>query len=220
MGIIADPALLRPATSAPSSTCRSGSCSPPTRRIGLGTLAGGWRIVKTMGMRITKLRPVGRLLRGDRRRDHADRHRGRRHPGHHDPHHHRLDHRRRRDPAALRRALGRGRAHRLGLGTDHPAVRADRRPDLAAPAPRMTEQRRAARPCSDGSPWPPSPLGWPLACLPTRSGSGSAAGSATSAGSRSPAPRRRARQSGARLRRRAVGHELGGSPGASSSTSA
>ncbi len=27
--------------------------------IALGTLAGGWRIVKTMGMRITKLRPVG-----------------------------------------------------------------------------------------------------------------------------------------------------------------
>jgi inorganic phosphate transporter, PiT family len=27
--------------------------------IGLGTLFGGWRIVKTMGMRITKLRPVG-----------------------------------------------------------------------------------------------------------------------------------------------------------------
>jgi len=27
--------------------------------IGLGTLSGGWRIVKTMGMRITKLRPVG-----------------------------------------------------------------------------------------------------------------------------------------------------------------
>ena len=26
--------------------------------IGLGTLAGGWRIVKTMGMRLTKLRPV------------------------------------------------------------------------------------------------------------------------------------------------------------------
>ncbi|MDE2179992.1 MAG: inorganic phosphate transporter, partial [candidate division NC10 bacterium] len=25
----------------------------------LGTLAGGWRIVKTMGMRLTKLRPVG-----------------------------------------------------------------------------------------------------------------------------------------------------------------
>ena len=27
--------------------------------MGLGTLAGGWRIVKTMGMKITKLRPVG-----------------------------------------------------------------------------------------------------------------------------------------------------------------
>src|SRR4029078_8776607 len=27
--------------------------------IALGTLFGGWRIVKTMGMRITKLRPVG-----------------------------------------------------------------------------------------------------------------------------------------------------------------
>ncbi|MDH7499477.1 MAG: inorganic phosphate transporter, partial [candidate division NC10 bacterium] len=27
--------------------------------IALGTLAGGWRIVKTMGMRITKLKPIG-----------------------------------------------------------------------------------------------------------------------------------------------------------------
>ena len=27
--------------------------------MGLGTLFGGWRIVKTMGMKITKLRPVG-----------------------------------------------------------------------------------------------------------------------------------------------------------------
>ncbi len=27
--------------------------------MGLGTFAGGWRIVKTMGMRLTKLRPVG-----------------------------------------------------------------------------------------------------------------------------------------------------------------
>jgi inorganic phosphate transporter, PiT family len=29
--------------------------------LGLGTLAGGWRIVRTMGMRLTKLRPVGRF---------------------------------------------------------------------------------------------------------------------------------------------------------------
>jgi PiT family inorganic phosphate transporter len=27
--------------------------------IGLGTTAGGWRIVKTMGMKLTKLQPVG-----------------------------------------------------------------------------------------------------------------------------------------------------------------
>ena len=27
--------------------------------MGLGTLSGGWRIVQTMGMRITKLKPVG-----------------------------------------------------------------------------------------------------------------------------------------------------------------
>jgi PiT family inorganic phosphate transporter len=27
--------------------------------LGLGTLAGGWRIIKTLGMRLTKLRPVG-----------------------------------------------------------------------------------------------------------------------------------------------------------------
>jgi len=29
--------------------------------IGLGTMFGGWRIVKTMGQRITKLKPVGGL---------------------------------------------------------------------------------------------------------------------------------------------------------------
>jgi len=27
--------------------------------MGLGTLSGGWRIVRTMGMKITKLKPVG-----------------------------------------------------------------------------------------------------------------------------------------------------------------
>src|SRR6185295_14311509 len=27
--------------------------------IGLGTMVGGWRIVETMGMRITKLQPIG-----------------------------------------------------------------------------------------------------------------------------------------------------------------
>src|SRR6185295_14462216 len=27
--------------------------------MGLGTMAGGWRIVRTMGMKVTKLRPIG-----------------------------------------------------------------------------------------------------------------------------------------------------------------
>ena len=31
--------------------------------VALGTLAGGWRIVRTMGMRLTKLRPFGGLRR-------------------------------------------------------------------------------------------------------------------------------------------------------------
>ena len=37
------------------------------RRSRLGTLAGGWRIVKTMGPKIAKLQPVGGLVRRDRR---------------------------------------------------------------------------------------------------------------------------------------------------------
>jgi PiT family inorganic phosphate transporter len=44
----------------------AGDAAPPTwvivscyLAIGLGTMFGGWRIVKTMGQRITKLKPVG-----------------------------------------------------------------------------------------------------------------------------------------------------------------
>ena len=44
----------------------AGDTSPPTwtivccyTAIALGTLFGGWRIVKTMGQKITKLKPVG-----------------------------------------------------------------------------------------------------------------------------------------------------------------
>jgi len=45
---------------------QAGESSPPTwvvvicySAIGLGTMLGGWRIVKTMGQKITKLKPVG-----------------------------------------------------------------------------------------------------------------------------------------------------------------
>ena len=57
--------------------------------IALGTLFGGWRIVKTMGMSITKLQPVGGLLRRDRGRAHAVRGDAGGHPGLDHPHHHR-----------------------------------------------------------------------------------------------------------------------------------
>ena len=71
--------------------------------IALGTMFGGWRIVKTMGTKITKLQPFGGFcaetagaitlfgatLAG--------------HPGLDDPHDHRRDHRRRRHAAASRR---------------------------------------------------------------------------------------------------------------------
>ena len=61
----------------------------------LGTLFGGWRIVKTMGQKITKLKPVGGFLRGDGRRDHAVPRHGSRHSGVDHAHDHRRDRRRR-----------------------------------------------------------------------------------------------------------------------------
>jgi len=95
--------------------------------MGLGTLFGGWRIVKTMGMRITKLKPVGGFLRfGERCDDAVSRHEPR-HSGVHDPHHHRLDHRRGLDAEALRGALGRGRQHHLGVDLHHPGLGVHRR---------------------------------------------------------------------------------------------
>ena len=77
--------------------------------MGLGTLFGGWRIVHTMGSKITRLTPDAGLLRRDRRRDHAvPRDRARR-SGLDHAHHHRRDHRRRRGAARLGGALGRRR---------------------------------------------------------------------------------------------------------------
>ena len=84
----------------------------------LGTLLGGWRIVHTMGSKITRLIAAAGLLRRDRRGDHPV-------PGHlprraglDHPHHHRRHRRRRRGPAGLRGALERGQQHRLGLDRD------------------------------------------------------------------------------------------------------
>ena len=98
--------------------------------IGLGTLSGGWRIIKTMGQKITKLTAARRLRRRDRRGDrdlhgHAD---GRRHQHH--AHDHRCDRRRRLDAAPERGPLGRRRADRLGLDPDDSRLGDDRRDDV------------------------------------------------------------------------------------------
>ena len=104
------------------------------RASALGTLAGGWRIVKTMGMRITKLRPIGgfcaetagavtlvgtalggipvsttHTITGG-------------------------DHGRRRHPAALRGALGRGRHASSGPGSSPSRSPASSRPRSGAAA--------------------------------------------------------------------------------------
>ena len=58
MGIITG-ALVTGGYPARRSRCRSGSRSLSYTAIGLGTLSGGWRIIKTMGSKITKLQPAG-----------------------------------------------------------------------------------------------------------------------------------------------------------------
>jgi hypothetical protein len=95
--------------------------------IALGTLSGGWRIVRTMGTRITKLKPVGGFcaetaaaltlayvtLTGNSSLHHA--------------HNHRLHRRRGRHPQIVSSQMGRRRPHRLGLDTHHPRRRLRRR---------------------------------------------------------------------------------------------
>ena len=58
--------------------------------------------------------------RRDGRRRHAVLHRAHRHPGVHHPHHHRRHRRGRLDPAAVGRALGRGRPRGVGLDPHDP----------------------------------------------------------------------------------------------------
>ncbi len=90
--------------------------------IGLGTLAGGWRIVKTMGLRIVKLKPYSGALRRNGRRRGALHHGRAGHPRQHDAHDHRGHYRRGGRAAVFGRPLGRGTARRLGLGDDDPPV--------------------------------------------------------------------------------------------------
>jgi phosphate/sulfate permease len=75
--------------------------------IGLGTMFGGWRIVKTMGQRITKLKPVGGFCAETGGAMTLFLATGAGHPGVDHAHHHRRDRRRRRRlGAATSWALG------------------------------------------------------------------------------------------------------------------
>jgi PiT family inorganic phosphate transporter len=88
----------------------------------LGTLMGGWRIVRTMGLRITKLTPMQGVLRRDRGcRDavHGDLSRGSRLDH---AHHHRRHRWRRRSAAGLGGALERRKLDRLCLGNHDSCV--------------------------------------------------------------------------------------------------
>ena len=88
--------------------------------IGLGTLSGGWRIIHTMGSKITRLQPVSGFAAetGAAFAIGIATYLGRRHQ--HDPHDHGGNHRRRRHAAAVGGAVGRGAADRLGLAPDDP----------------------------------------------------------------------------------------------------
>ena len=91
--------------------------------IGLGTLSGGWRIIKTMGSKITKLQPIGGFaaetgaalaiyIATPSRRRHQ-----------HHAHDHRRHRRRRLHAAPVGRPLGRGRTDRVGVAADDSRVR-------------------------------------------------------------------------------------------------
>ena len=114
--------------------------------IGLGTLSGGWRIIHTMGSRITKLEPVARVRGGNRRRRrglHGNRPRGSRE---YDACDHRGNCGRRLDAAPVGRPLGSGRPDRLGVGPDHPRRGvARRRHGAAAEGVRHPVGRAACR---------------------------------------------------------------------------
>ena len=88
--------------------------------IALGTLFGGWRIVHTMGSRITKLRPVGGCAAETGGRVQHPAGHALRDSREHDAHHYRRDRGRRGDDAPLRCSLGRRRTDRLGVDPHHP----------------------------------------------------------------------------------------------------
>ena len=112
--------------------------------IGLGTALGGWRIVKTMGSRITKLRPFGGFC-AETAGGHLDPDRlAARRAGEHHPHDHRRHRRRRRGAAAVGGAVGRGDADRVGLDPHDPDGGGDRGGELSGAATRIRARQDLA----------------------------------------------------------------------------
>jgi PiT family inorganic phosphate transporter len=107
--------------------------------IALGTLSGGWRIVKTMGTKIVKLQPVGGFcaetagamtLFGATAFG---------------PHHHRLYSGCRFRETFLRRKMGSSRTYRLGVGLDDPDGGGDRRAFIRISPDRRNADRKDIR---------------------------------------------------------------------------
>ena len=84
-----------------------------------GTMAGGWRVVKTMGQKITKLNPFGGFAAETSRRYHPDRDGRRGHPGKHHPRNYRSHRRSGGGASYYCGPMGRYAANFLGLGADH-----------------------------------------------------------------------------------------------------
>ena len=103
--------------------------------IGAGTMFGGWRIVKTMGQRITKIRPVGGFcaeLSGSIALFTAT---GLRDSGVDHAYHRRRDRGRRLDAERVRGPLGNRRQPGLGLDPHHSLLGVHRRRGLVPGAP-------------------------------------------------------------------------------------
>jgi PiT family inorganic phosphate transporter len=147
--------------------------------IALGTMTGGWKIIETMGSRITKLSQhqgfssslaVQRLGSG--------------HPGIDHAHHHGRDHRRGHGAAGLRGSLGRGAKRGDGVAHHHSGIGRDRRDVLCSDAdlldPKDPAGAAASASASDiRAPCPPSCQPHPrlpAAARATRQGSRSSRG--------------------------------------------
>ena len=99
--------------------------------MGGGTMAGGWRIIKTMGQRIYEADAVRRIFGGDCGWADSGDERRVWHPCQHDAHDHGRNCRRRSFAPHYCGALGRDAAHRVGLGADDSRRGDDWRGDLS-----------------------------------------------------------------------------------------